>query len=186
MASVKLKTDQSLDDARQILLKTVENVANEPPTKEEVERVKTRILKNLELEMNDSQSVALDLSEYYSQGDWRLMFLMRDRIKAVTEADVLRVAKTYLKESNRTLATFIPTKSPDRADDPGHSRYHLHVEGLQRVRRGRRRRSLRSQPVQHRIAHRPQHPPRRHEDVAALAQNPRRHRRGLPHHPLRR
>jgi zinc protease len=118
MASVKLKTDQSIDDARQILLKTLENVANEPPNKEEVERVKTRILKNLELEMNDSQSVALDLSEYYSQGDWRLMFLMRDRIKAVTEADVLRVAKTYLKESNRTLATFIPTKSPDRTEVP--------------------------------------------------------------------
>jgi zinc protease len=83
-----------------------------------VERAKTRLLKNIELEMNDSQSVALDLSEYYSQGDWRLMFLMRDRIKAVTPADVLRVAKAYLKESNRTLATFIPTKVPDRAEIP--------------------------------------------------------------------
>jgi zinc protease len=51
-------------------------------------------------------------------GDWRLMFLMRDRIQAVTEADVLRVAKAYLKESNRTLATFIPTKVPDRAEIP--------------------------------------------------------------------
>jgi zinc protease len=51
-------------------------------------------------------------------GDWRLMFLMRDRIRAVTEADVLRVAKAYLKESNRTLATFIPTKVPDRAEIP--------------------------------------------------------------------
>jgi zinc protease len=118
MASVRLKTDQSLDDARQILLKVVEGVANEPPTKEEVERVKTRILKNIELEMNDSQAVALDLSEYASQGDWRLMFLTRDRIKAVTEADVLRVAKAYLKESNRTLASFIPTKTPDRAEIP--------------------------------------------------------------------
>jgi len=83
-----------------------------------VERAKTRLLKNMELEMNDSQSVALDLSEYSSQGDWRLIFLMRDRIKAVTEADVLRVAKAYLKESNRTLASFIPTKSPDRAEIP--------------------------------------------------------------------
>src|ERR1019366_4986237 len=62
--------------------------------------------------------LAGDLSEYFSQGDWRLMFLMRDRIKAVTEADVLRVAKAYLKESNRTLASFIPTKSPDRAEIP--------------------------------------------------------------------
>jgi zinc protease len=118
MAAVTLRQDQSLDDARQILLKTIENLTSEPPTKDEVERVKTRFLKNIELEMADSQSVALDLSEYSSQGDWRLMFLMRDRIKTVTEADVLRVAKTYLKESNRTLASFIPTKSPDRSEIP--------------------------------------------------------------------
>ena len=112
LASATLKLDQSLDEARQILLKTVEGLPAEAPSKEEVERAKTRLLKNIELEMNDSQSVALDLSEYYSMGDWRLMFLMRDRIQAVTEADVLRVAKAYLKESNRTLATFIPTKVP--------------------------------------------------------------------------
>jgi zinc protease len=118
LASATLKLDQSLDEARQILLKTVEGLPAEPPTKEEVDRAKTRLLKNIELEMNDSQSVALDLSEYYSMGDWRLMFLMRDRIQAVTEADVLRVAKAYLKESNRTLATFIPTKVPDRAEIP--------------------------------------------------------------------
>ena len=118
LVSASLKLDQSLDDARQILIKTVEGVTAEPPSKEEVERAKTRLLKNIELEMNDSQAVALDLSEYYSQGDWRLMFLMRDRIKAVTAADVLRVAKAYLKESNRTVATFIPTKVPDRAEIP--------------------------------------------------------------------
>jgi zinc protease len=117
-ASVSLKLDQSVDDARQILLKTVEGLSAEAPTKEEVDRVKTRLLKDIDLQMNDSQAVALDLSESYSQGDWRLMFLLRDRIKAVTEADVLRVAKAYLKESNRTLATFVPTKSPDRAEIP--------------------------------------------------------------------
>ena len=118
LASATLKLDQSLDEARQILLKTVEGLPAEAPSKEEVERAKTRLLKNIDLEMNDSQSVALDLSEYFSMGDWRLMFLMRDRIQAVTEADVLRVAKAYLKESNRTLATFIPTKVPDRAEIP--------------------------------------------------------------------
>src|ERR1035437_710789 len=118
LASVSLKVDQSLDEARQILLKVVEGLPAEGPTKEEVERVKTRLLKEFELEMNDSQAVAVDLSDSFSQGDWRLSFLMRDRIKAVTEADVLRVAKAYLKESNRTLATFIPTKNPDRAEIP--------------------------------------------------------------------
>ena len=118
MASARLREDQSLEEARQILLKTVEGFINEPASKEEVERVKTRLLKNIDEEMADSQSVALDLSEYASQGDWRLIFIMRDTIKKVTPADVMRVAKAYLKPSNRTLAEFIPTKSPDRTEIP--------------------------------------------------------------------
>jgi zinc protease len=118
LGMVTLRQDQSLDEAKQILLKTIESLPKEPPTTEEVERVKTRLLKNIEMEMADSQEVALDLSEYYSQGDWRLMFVMRDRIKEVTVADVTRVAKAYLKDSNRTLASFIPTKNPDRAEVP--------------------------------------------------------------------
>jgi zinc protease len=90
----------------------------EPPTKEEVDRVKTRLLKNIELAMANSQSVAMMLTEYAAQGDWRMLFLERDRIKQVTPEDVLRVAKAYLKESNRTLGEFIPTKAPDRAEIP--------------------------------------------------------------------
>ena len=118
MASVILRQEQSLDDARAILLKTVEGLASEPPTKEEVERVKTRLLKQIDLAMTDTQQIALALSEYFSKGDWRLLFLSRDRIKNVTPQDVLRVAKAYLKESNRTLGEFIPDKTPDRAEIP--------------------------------------------------------------------
>ena len=36
----------------------------------------------------------------------------------MTEQDVARVAKAYLKDSNRTLGVFIPTKTPDRAEIP--------------------------------------------------------------------
>jgi len=118
MASARLRKDQSLDDARQTLIGTIEKLADEPPSKEEVDRVKTRILKQIELQMTNTQSIALQLSEWASMGDWRLLFVMRDRIKSVTPDDVLRVAKTYLKESNRTLAEFIPTAQPDRAEIP--------------------------------------------------------------------
>ena len=118
MASVRLRQDQSLDDARQILLSTIEGLAAEPPTQQEVDRVKTRLLKQIDLQMANTQSLALNLSDWASQGDWRLLFLMRDRIKTVTVQDVERVAKTYLKESNRTLGVFIPTKNPDRSVIP--------------------------------------------------------------------
>jgi zinc protease len=51
-------------------------------------------------------------------GDWRSFYLMRDEVGKVTPADVTRVAKAYLKSSNRTLGEFIPTKTPDRAEIP--------------------------------------------------------------------
>ena len=118
MASAQLSPDQSVAEAKQILLSTVEGLAKEPPSKDEVERVKTRLLKNIELNMTSSQNLALMLTEYASQGDWRMVFLERDRLKTVTPEDVQRVAKTYLKESNRTVGEFIPTKTPDRTEIP--------------------------------------------------------------------
>jgi len=118
MARARLRKDQSLDDARDTLISTIEKLVDDPPTKEEVERVKTRILKQLDLQLTNTQSVALALSDWASLGDWRLLFVTRDRIKTVTPEDVLRVARTYLKQSNRTVAEFIPTAAPDRAEIP--------------------------------------------------------------------
>ena len=118
IASARLRQEQSLEDARKILIDTVEGLVKEPPTKDEVERIKTKYLKQLELAMADSQSVALDLSESAADGDWRLIFLGRDELKKVTEQDVLRVAKAYLKASNRTVGQFLPDKNPDRAEIP--------------------------------------------------------------------
>ena len=51
-------------------------------------------------------------------GDWRLFFLERDRWRALTAADVQRVAEAYLKPSNRTVGTFVPDANPDRAPRP--------------------------------------------------------------------
>jgi len=118
VAYAQLSPDQNLEEAKQVLLKTVEDFAKEPPSKEEVERVKTRIAKNIELAFANSQAIALDLADYQAEGDWRMLFLERDRLKAITPEDVERVAKAYLKDSNRTLGEFIPTKAPDRSEIP--------------------------------------------------------------------
>jgi zinc protease len=58
------------------------------------------------------------LGGYVGDGDWRSFFLRRDEVNKVTPADVARVAKTYLKSSNRTLGEFVPTSYPDRAEIP--------------------------------------------------------------------
>lgn len=116
--AAEVRKENSLDEARDILTKTIEGVTANAPTKEEVDRAKTSILKNIDLTLNSSDRVGLAMSEYAAQGDWRLYFLYRDRIRKVTPEDVKRVAATYLKTSNRTTGLFIPTEKPDRAEIP--------------------------------------------------------------------
>jgi len=111
------KTD-SIDDARKTMLDVIGAVAKEPPSKEEVDRAKTRLLKDVDLALNDSDRVGVFLSEYIALGDWRLLFLGRDQVKAVTPEDVRRVAAAYLKSSNETIGEFIPDAKPDRAEIP--------------------------------------------------------------------
>jgi zinc protease len=117
-AFAQLKPDQSIDEAQQVLLKTVEGLASEPPSQEEVDRAKTRILKNIELALTNSQSIGMMLGGYVGDGDWRTFFLDRDEVNKVTPADVARVAKAYLKSSNRTMGEFVPTTTPDRSEIP--------------------------------------------------------------------
>jgi zinc protease len=113
-----VRQDQSLDEARATMLQTIDGAVKTPPTKEEVDRARAKILKNIELTMNSADRVGLQMSEWIGAGDWRLFFLNRDRIRKVTPADVERVAASYLKASNRTVGEFIPTAKPERAEIP--------------------------------------------------------------------
>ncbi|MBK7714513.1 MAG: insulinase family protein [Gemmatimonadetes bacterium] len=118
LATVQVRKEDPLGPAREALLGALDAAVTTPATPEEVERAKVEITKNTELLINNSERVALTLSEWASMADWRMLFIHRDRVKQVTPADVQRVAAAYLKPSNRTLGTFLPTEKPDRAEMP--------------------------------------------------------------------
>ncbi len=113
-----VRLENSLDEAKTILLSTLDELSTNPPNAEEIGRAKQRLLKNWELGFRNSASVGLNASEYIAQGDWRLAFLFRDNIEKVGAEDIIAVAKKYFKPSNRTIGQFIPDKSPDRSDIP--------------------------------------------------------------------
>ena len=108
----------SLDAAREALLGVLEGFAPRPVRAAEVERAKTELLNDFERAQLDTRALAQALSEFSALGDWRLFFLYRDRLRAVTREDVQRVATAYLKPANRVLAQFVPTTHPDRAAVP--------------------------------------------------------------------
>jgi zinc protease len=118
MVNAVLRKEGSVDDVQKAMLDTIDGVIKEAPSKEEVDRERTRLLKNIDLALNDSSRVGLMLSEAAAAGDWRLLFTERDELRQVKPEDVARVAKQYLKASNRTLGRFLPTDAPDRSEIP--------------------------------------------------------------------
>ncbi|HTY42357.1 MAG TPA: pitrilysin family protein, partial [Thermoanaerobaculia bacterium] len=119
MFNAEVRQDQNVEDAKKAFVQTLDAAAGATPiTREEVERARATILKNVDLMLNNADRVGLNLSEYIGQGDWRLFFLTRDKVRSATLEDVQKVAAAYLKPSNRTLGVFVPTARPDRAEVP--------------------------------------------------------------------
>lgn len=110
--------DKSVDTVMNTMTNLFDNLSKNPFTKEEVDRAKNTLSKDLMLQFNNSDRVGLALSEYIALGDWRLYFIYRDALEKVTPADVNRVAAEYFKPSNRTTGLFIPEAKPDRAVIP--------------------------------------------------------------------
>ena len=107
-----------LEQAREELLKTLDKLGDETFTKEAVDRAKKRQELSAERLMFDANRMASALSSASALGDWRLLFVQRDRLQKVTVDDVKRVAATYFVPHNRTVGTFVPTDSPKRAAIP--------------------------------------------------------------------
>ena len=114
MVGAQVRTDKSVDEARQILLRITGEAATQPPTAEDVRRARESLIKNWETTMRNSEWAAIELSEWSAMGDWRLIFLHRDRLEAVTPDDVLRVAQAYLKPENQTVGLYLPTQEAAR------------------------------------------------------------------------
>jgi len=110
-----LKKDDPIDDAQAILLSTVEGLAAEPITAVELRRAQVQWDKHFDQILSDPRRLCLTLSEAIGSGDWRLLFVLRDRIRSVSPEQVNASAREWIKPSNRTLGRFMPTDAPDRA-----------------------------------------------------------------------
>ena len=113
-----LGKDAPAAPARAALLATLERLGEDPVRDDEVERARTALLADMDRIQVDAGTLVRWLAEFQAMGDWRLLFLYRDRLRAVTTADVRRVAAAYLKPANRVLGAFVPTAQPDRAEIP--------------------------------------------------------------------
>jgi zinc protease len=118
LMGAQLTLDQDADAARVLLLSTLERLAADPLTDEEVERARGKWLRDWEQRFTDPEEVGVALSEFVALGDWRTYFQLRDRVRTISTAEVNRVARTYLLAANRTLGQYVPSTSTERAPKP--------------------------------------------------------------------
>jgi zinc protease len=115
---IQLAPGQDVEKARAEMLAALDDVVKQPVTAAELERARTRLLNDWDSGYADPETVGVLLSGAIGLGDWRLFFLDRDRLRAVTLADVQRVAAERLRRDNRTIGTYVPTATPERAPAP--------------------------------------------------------------------
>lgn len=83
MALAEVPESEPIETARRTMIESIEkSLRDKPVTEEEVERAKQQILKNRELEASDTDRLAVSLSDWAAQGDWRLYFTYRDEVEA--------------------------------------------------------------------------------------------------------
>jgi predicted Zn-dependent peptidase len=77
-----------------------------------LQRVKTKVRAGLIRQLDSNTGLASQLPFYeVMYGDWRVMFTGLKDIEKVTADDVQRVARTYLTDSNRTVAHTVKEKA---------------------------------------------------------------------------
>jgi zinc protease len=115
MFGAQLDPGMSTDKALGVLTETLESVAQNPMSAEDLDRARSQWLNSWEEVYSDVQRLGTALSEPIALGDWRLFFKQRDRIEAVTLEHVQRVATAFLMRANRTEGIYIPTDGAVRA-----------------------------------------------------------------------
>jgi zinc protease len=117
-------SDKSLKEAESTLLGLMDGLRENPITEDELKRAKANMMKQMDQIMRNSSYLGTFTSEFIGAGDWRLMFIFRDRIESATLEQVNDVMSRYFINTNRTVGNFVPTKTPMRIAIP-------HTEGLE-------------------------------------------------------
>lgn len=114
--NVDVPSDKSLAEAETTLTTLLDGLKDNPITAEEVNRAKANLLKQYDQISRNSAYLGTYMSEFIGAGDWRLSFIQRDRVEAMTVEKVNAAVQRYLINTNRTIGNFTPNKQPIRVE----------------------------------------------------------------------
>ncbi len=113
-----VKKGEAIEPVQAELIKVIEQFSKNPPSMDEMERVRKSTANSAERTMNNHENIGVQLSEYIALGDWRLFFKERDDAAKTSIAQVVATAEKYYRRDNRVVALFQPEDTPQRAEIP--------------------------------------------------------------------
>ena len=105
--------DRSLEELEKSVLAEITNLALEPPTDDELARVRNALDAQAVRRLSSNSGIASALAQAEAiSGDWHWLETEREQLKAVTAEDVRRVVDAYLTAENRTVGVLAGTRRP--------------------------------------------------------------------------
>ncbi len=108
---VEPRAPHSVEEVEKVVYAELERLKNEPVSEWELQKAKNRLEASFISGLDSNNGLAMRIGMYEVLDNWRYINTALDRWKAVSADDIVRVANTYLKRSNRTVA-FIEKVSP--------------------------------------------------------------------------
>src|SRR4030066_129308 len=101
---------KSIKDVEDSLYVEIEKIKTKLPSEREIQKAKNQIESSFIMEQDSIYMQAMKYGMFEMLGGWKLIDRYLEGVRKVTPEDVVKVAKKYLKEDNRTVGILIPTK----------------------------------------------------------------------------
>ncbi|MFZ6871670.1 M16 family metallopeptidase [Undibacterium sp. Di27W] len=101
------------------LTKVIETFGKNTWPQQELDFIKNKYMNGFSASMNDPRFLNFWISEYIAAGDWRSMFLEKDRMVSMTSEQIQKAALRYFVRENRTTGILLSEeKSTDSSIPP--------------------------------------------------------------------
>jgi len=102
---------KGVEEVEKALDGEIERLKREPVSDRELQKAKNQLEASFLMGQDSIFALAMALGRYEVMGSWRLWGEYLPGIRKVTKEDIMRVARTYLVEDNRTVGILIPVKA---------------------------------------------------------------------------
>lgn len=106
--------ENNLDNSVNLVKAELDKISEIKYSEDDLKRAKAKLIKSIENQKNNTINYAIGLAEIIGAGSYKLNFLYRDNVEALTLADINRVAQKYFKSNNRTVGVFRPSPNEIR------------------------------------------------------------------------